>query len=253
MFPSHDQEGVEERQDELFGHCNPKRVRVDNGYVALNNPDHFHKNRGLSQHYSHYLCMNQIRNIDDYDIIVRTRHDIMFNTDIMDQQIKLFQDVYDRKGLSGAGYYPDYGDQPFIDTYLDQPSHRGYSRYPSFDDWTIIAHKDHWSKWRVGETEFLELLEEMFNDPRNEHTSASYDVDGVKKMVCIPELVWYNLSNLNLEEEFTVAKGFVYAARPSLKGIVNKHFTQYTPADLQYALKRGWQNGGAVLQYSIML
>ena len=247
------QEGVEERQDQLFGYCNPKRIRLDSGYVALEHPGHFHKNRGLSQHYSHYLCMNQITNVDDYDIIVRTRHDIMFNTDIMEDQIKLFEDVYERKGLSGAGYYPDYGEEPFLDTYLDQPSHRGYSKYPSFDDWTIIAHRDHWSKWQVEETKFLELLDEMFNDPRNEHLTATYDLDGKQKKVCIPELVWYNLSNLNLTEPFTVGKGYVYAARPSLKSIVNKDFTSYTPKDLQRALSKGWQNGGAVLQYSIML
>lgn len=247
------QEGVEENRDKLFETCDPKAVRIDNGYVALEYPDHFHKNRGLSQHYAHYLCMQQIKNIDDYDLILRTRHDIMFNTEFMDYWVDLLEYVNKHKGVSGAGYYPDYSDHPQLSTFTSGPSHRGYSKYPSFDDWTIVAHRDHWSKFRTDETRFLEILDEMFHNERTFHTSSTYEVDGKKHPVVIPELVWYNLTNLNLGDPFTVGKGFVYAARPSLKSIIDKHYTLYTPTDLRNALKRGWQNGSAVLQYSIFL
>lgn len=246
------QEGVEQHQERLFGYCEPKKVLIHSGYVPPQYPGHFHKIRGLSQHYAHYLCMSQIPNVDDYDIIIRTRHDIMFNTDYMHYQKDMLEHVNKHKGVSGAGFYPDYSDAPTLSTYVSSPSHRGFSKYPSFDDWSIIAHRDHWSKFRVPEKEFLELLDEMFLDPRNEHSSASYELDGKSKKVCIPELVWYNLTNLNLKEPFTVGKGFVYAARPSLKGIIGKKEpSAYTPTDLREGLRKGWQNGSAVLQYSI--
>ena len=247
------EEGVEERTEELFGYCNPKAVRVDNGYVALEYPGHFHKNRGMSQHYAHYLCMQQIQDWDQYDVIIRTRHDIMFNTDVMDEWIELIKSINDNKGISGAGYYPDYPDHADLSTFTDAPSHRGYSKYPSFDDWTIVAHRDHWSKFKVDELRFLEILDEMFHNERNFHSTATYDVEGKNHPVVIPELVWYNLSNLQLGDPFTVGKGYVYAARPSLKSVVDKHYTKYTPSDVRTALKRAWQNGGDVLRYSIML
>ena len=98
------QEGVEERSEELFGYCKPKAVRIDYGYVALEYPGHFHKNRGMSQHYAHYLCMKQIKNLDDYDLILRTRHDIMFNVEFMEYWIDLLHYVNKHKGVSGAGY-----------------------------------------------------------------------------------------------------------------------------------------------------
>jgi hypothetical protein len=248
------QDGVEDNQDKLFGYCEPKRVRIDSGYVPPQYPGHFHKLRGLSQHYAHYLCMSQIPNIDEYDLIIRTRHDTMFNTDVMEYQIDLLEYVNRNKSVSGAGYYPDYSDHPVVSTYVDQPSHRGFSKYPSFDDWSIIAHRDHWSKYRIPENEFLDLLDEMFLDPRNDHNSATYDLEGTTKKVCVPELVWYNLTNLDMKYPFTVAKGFVYIARPNLKEIIrHDHVSSYTPTDLRLALQTGWQNGSAVLQYSILL
>lgn len=248
------EEGVEENQDKLFGHCYPKKIRIDEHYVPRQHPNHFHKIRGLSQHYAHWLCQSQIEDIDEYDVILRTRHDVMFNTDIMDAQIKLLEDIAQHKGVSGYGFYPDYSDTPSIEQFLDKPSHRGFSVYPSFDDWAIAAHPKWWKVFNKSEEEMNNLLDEMFMDPRNEHISATYDLDGKPKKVCIPELVWYNLFGLNRKMPFTVAKGFVYAARPSLKPIIRKELvSQYTPSDLRYALRHGWQNGGAVLQYSIFL
>ena len=245
---------VVENQEMLFGRCMPKAIRFDPQYVPINHSDHFHKIRGLSQHYAHYLCMSQIRDLDTYDIIIRTRHDIMFNTDIMDQQIELLNWVNDTKGVAGAGYYPDYNDAPYVDSYLNTPSHRGFSRGPSFDDWTIIAHRDQWSKFRTDDYNFKELLEDMFMDPRNEHINARYDLYGYPKLVCIPELVWYSLTNLNMEQEFKVGKGFVYAARPSLRYFYNhSDIRNYTPAELRDALNRGWQQADAVLQYNTAL
>ena len=248
------EEGVNENQEKLFGYCEPKKVLIHDGYVPPQYPGHFHKIRGLSQHYAHYLCMSQIQNIDDYDLIIRTRHDVMFDTDYMGHQIDLLEYVNRTKTVSGAGFYPDYADYPVVSTYVDKPSHRGFSKYPSFDDWSIIAHRDHWSKFRVPEKEFLESLDKMFLDPRNEHIAATYELDGKQKKVCIPELVWYNYTHLNLKQPFTVAKSFVYAARPSLVGVAGKKdVAGYTPSEVRNALRRGWQNGAAVLQYSILL
>lgn len=247
------QEGVEQHQDMLFGHCDPKRVRIDTQYKPTQFPNFFHKIRGLSQHYAHYLCQQQIRNIDDYDLIIRSRHDVMFNTEHMEYQIENLEYVNRHKSVSGYGFYPDYADHPSVTTNVSSPSHRGFSPHPTFDDWAIVAHRDHWKNYCKTENEFNKILDDMFLDPINEHSTATYELEGKQKKVCIPERVWYNLTNLNHELPFTTARGFAYLARPSLKGILDKDFRDYKPSEVRDAMRKGWQNGAAVLQYSICL
>jgi hypothetical protein len=248
------QEGVEERADELFANYNPKRVRIDTQYAPTQYSDHFHKIRGLSQHYAHHLCQSQIEDINQYDVIIRTRHDTMINTDLMEEIEALIQRVYTENTVAGFGFYPDYDDEPYVTKHLNEPSHRGFSQYPTFDDWAIVGHRNQWKKFETSTEEFNKLLDEMFMDPRNEHFNNSYDLYGSQKKVCIPELVWYNLLDLNLTKPFYVGHGYAYLARPTLRGSVGSKMVQHMqPSDVRKALRQGWVNGAAVLQYSITI
>ena len=248
------QEGVEKLADDLFKDYQPKRVRVDGQYEPTQFSEHFHKIRGLSQHYAHFLCQSQISNIDDYDVIIRTRHDTMINTDLIDEIEALIQRVYSENTVAGFGFYPDYDDEPYVTKHKQEPSHRGFSQYPTFDDWAIVGHRNQWKKFETTEEEFNKLLDDMFMDPRNEHLSNSYDLYGQNKKVCIPELVWYNLLELNLTKEFYVGHGYAYLARPTLRRSVGiKTVQSMTPEDVRKALRQGWVNGAEVLQYNITI
>lgn len=248
------QEGVEQLAEELFGGYKAKKVRIDTQYAPTQFSDHFHKIRGLSQHYAHFLCQSQIENLTDYDVIIRTRHDTMINTDLMEEIEELIQKVYAENTVAGFGFYPDYEDEPSLTVHQNEPSHRGFSQYPTFDDWAIIGHVNQWKKFDTTPEEFSKLLDEMFMDPKNEHFRSTYDLYGQEKRVCIPELVWYNLMDLNLTKPFYVGRGYAYLARPTLRGTVGSKLVELlTPTDVRQALRRGWVNGAAVLQYSITI
>ena len=248
------QEGVEQHRARLFGDYGLAPTRIDPQYMPTEYPTFFHKIRGLSQHYAHFLCQQQIRNIDAYDVIIRTRHDTMLNTDIMDEHVALIQKVYDERTVAGFGFYPDYKDETYVTTHRDGRSHRGFSKNPTFDDWAIVGHVDRWKSFAKTDNEFHKLLDAEFMNPDNEHMNATYDLDGLPKRVCIPELVWYQLMGLNKEKDFYVGHGYAYLCRPTIRDTIkDKPVEAMTPSDVRQALRNGWVNGAAVLRYSILL
>lgn len=248
------QEGVEENAERMFGAYGKAPLRIDPQYRPTEYPDFFHKIRGLSQHYAHYLCMQQIKNPYDYDLIIRTRHDTMLNWDVMADHVMMMLSIHDTGGIAGYGFYPDYNDEPDV-AYLktSAPSHRGFSKYPTVDDWALVAATNQWQNYWVTENEFNRTLDAMFMDPENEHISASYELEGEGKRVCIPERVWYNLFQNPEVVSPILGKGHAYLARPTLRNNVNVPVESMTPSMVRSALRKGWVNGAAVLQYAIML
>lgn len=169
-------------------------VHVVPNYEPSVEPQNADKIRCMGQHFIHYLLMGYECE-KDYDIVIRTRSDFVFNPNLYQEWVKKLEDISNEKYKAfGVTYaHPYYWDirKPFTRCKRPQP------KYATLDDWAIVTNA---KKWCLAERRekytpevILELMEEAWQDEDvgNQLRKIEYMGNEIEKP--IPEAIWTKL------------------------------------------------------------